>query len=83
MRRNGQEVKKEGYITDIITNDALDWLKHGRDQSKPFLLMVQHKAPHREWLPGPDQLSQPPAEPFPGGGIVPTPKFALKPSTIQ
>ena len=29
---------------------ALDWLKN-RDKSKPFLLMCQHKAPHREWAP--------------------------------
>jgi arylsulfatase A-like enzyme len=29
---------------------SLDWLKK-RDKSKPFLLMCQHKAPHREWMP--------------------------------
>ena len=23
---------------------------------RPFLLMYQHKAPHREWAPGPEQL---------------------------
>lgn len=51
MKRNGEEVKKQGYVTDIITDDALDWLKSGRDQGKPFLLMVQNKAPHREWDP--------------------------------
>ena len=42
--------KHEGYITDIITDLSLDWLRN-RDKSKPFLLMCQHKAPHREWLP--------------------------------
>ncbi len=51
MRRNGQQVKYEGYTTDIITDRALDWLKNGRDQTKPFLMMCQHKAPHREWCP--------------------------------
>ncbi|MCA8999849.1 MAG: DUF4976 domain-containing protein, partial [Planctomycetaceae bacterium] len=35
---------------------ALTWLKETRDQSKPFMLMFQHKAPHREWAPGPDHL---------------------------
>ena len=44
-------MKKQGYVTDIITDDALDWLKNERDKSKPFLLMCQHKAPHREWEP--------------------------------
>ncbi len=40
-----------GYVTDIITDKALGWLQRGRDNDKPFLLMVQHKAPHREWEP--------------------------------
>ncbi len=47
----------EGYATDITTDLALDWLKTGRDASKPFLLMCQHKAPHRTWAPGPDHLT--------------------------
>ena len=46
--------RREGYVTDIITDLALDWLKDERDPDKPFLMMVQHKAPHREWMPGPD-----------------------------
>jgi arylsulfatase A-like enzyme len=50
MIRNGQRVKHEGYVTDIITDLSLDWLR-GRDRSRPFLLMCQHKAPHREWEP--------------------------------
>ena len=51
MIRMGQRVKKQGYVTDIITDDALDWLKNQRDPSKPFCLLVQHKAPHRPWEP--------------------------------
>lgn len=39
-----------GYVTDIITNKSIDWLKN-RDDKKPFMLMVQHKAPHGPWLP--------------------------------
>lgn len=50
MNKNGQPVKHTGYVTDIITDLSIDWLKN-RDQSKPFLLMCQHKAPHREWAP--------------------------------
>ncbi len=50
-------VNLTGYTTDIITDLALEWLDKGRDKSKPFMLMYQHKAPHREWLPGPDHLS--------------------------
>lgn len=46
----------EGYVTDIITEISLDWLKDERDQDRPFLLMCQHKAPHRNWMPGPDHM---------------------------
>lgn len=41
----------EGYATDIITDEALNWLDKGRDKSKPFSLVIGHKAPHREWQP--------------------------------
>lgn len=44
-------VIEEGYVTDVITDKAIDWLKHQRDPHQPFMLMVQHKAPHREWSP--------------------------------
>lgn len=47
----------EGYCTDIITENALAWLKNKRDQDKPFMLMVQHKAPHRNWSPPPRHFS--------------------------
>jgi arylsulfatase A-like enzyme len=50
MIRNGQRVEHEGYVTDIITDRTLDWLSQ-RDKSKPFCMMMQHKAPHREWDP--------------------------------
>ena len=43
-------MKHTGYVTDIITDLSIEWLKN-RDKSKPFLLMSQHKAPHREWSP--------------------------------
>ncbi len=39
-----------GYATDIITDLALDWLGR-RDPTRPFALMVHHKAPHRHWEP--------------------------------
>jgi len=50
-------VQFTGYTTDIITDLALEWLKEDRDAEQPFLLMYQHKAPHREWDPGPAHLT--------------------------
>jgi arylsulfatase A-like enzyme len=56
MIRDGKKVKTQGYVTDIITDLAIDWLK-SRDASKPFLLCVQHKAPHRTWEPNVKDLN--------------------------
>ena len=50
MVKDGQRVKHDGYTTDLITDFSIDWMK-SRDKTKPFLLMCQHKAPHREWSP--------------------------------
>ncbi|PWY95418.1 alkaline phosphatase-like protein [Aspergillus sclerotioniger CBS 115572] len=44
---------EKGYVTDIITDKALTWLK-GREEGKPFFLMCHHKAPHRSWECRPD-----------------------------
>lgn len=50
MIKNGTRMRHEGYVTDLVTDFALDWVGSG-DKSKPFLLMLQHKAPHRDWQP--------------------------------
>lgn len=39
----------QGHASDVVTEMSLDWLKK-RDAGKPFLLMVNHKAPHRNWV---------------------------------
>ncbi|MCK4293076.1 MAG: sulfatase-like hydrolase/transferase, partial [Planctomycetes bacterium] len=57
MKTPNGTVKYTGYTTDIITLLALDWLQHKRDKDKPFCLMYQHKAPHRNWQPGPEHLT--------------------------
>lgn len=43
--------REGGYCTDLITDKTLAWLESGRDKSKPFVLMCQQKAPHRNWSP--------------------------------
>jgi len=49
-------VTEEGYVTDIITDNSIDWLKSRQDPEQPFMLMVHHKAPHREWWPPMESL---------------------------
>ncbi|MBW3598761.1 MAG: sulfatase [Planctomycetes bacterium] len=51
-------VNHTGYTTDIITDLTLDWLKEKRDPEKPFFLVYQHKAPHRDWQPAPRHLDK-------------------------
>ncbi len=51
IQMDGSTKRFEGYVSDIIGDKALDWLKNGRDKNKPFVLMCQHKAPHRNWVP--------------------------------
>lgn len=57
MIENGQRVEHTGYTTEILTDITLDFLQNKRDKSKPFMVMYQHKAPHREWEPGPKYLT--------------------------
>jgi arylsulfatase A-like enzyme len=47
-----------GYVTDIITDLTLGWLKEKRDKEKPFLMMYLHKAPHRPWWPSPEKFAE-------------------------
>lgn len=39
-----------GYATDLVTDLTREWLEQ-RDKSRPFFLMMHHKAPHRNWIP--------------------------------
>jgi len=47
----GAKKRVAGYVTDILTDIAVDFLETRRTESQPFLLMLQHKAPHRNWQP--------------------------------
>ncbi|MGI8583858.1 MAG: sulfatase family protein [Chitinophagaceae bacterium] len=46
INMNGDTSTYHGYASDVITTDALQWLNN-RDKTKPFLLLLHHKAPHR------------------------------------
>ncbi len=48
---NGKKVKENGYATNITADASIDWLKKIRNKKKPFLMLLQFKAPHRPWEP--------------------------------
>ena len=49
LNENGHAVQRSGYITDILTDYAINWLRQPR--TKPFLLILSHKAPHNPAVP--------------------------------
>jgi N-acetylglucosamine-6-sulfatase len=64
---NGKRQSFQGYTTDVLTDQALQWLKTARDSSRPFFLYLSHKAVHYPFEPAPrhagryaqDQIKRP------------------------
>ena len=54
-----------GYVTDIITDLSIDWLKKEGNDTDPFMLMYLHKAPHRPWWPRADKFKEFSTKQFP------------------
>jgi arylsulfatase A-like enzyme len=50
MIANGVRVKLRGHVEDVIGDQALALLR-GRPKDRPFCLLCQFKAPHRDWVP--------------------------------
>jgi N-acetylglucosamine-6-sulfatase len=48
---DGEAVQKPGYLADVLTDYAVEWLKKPRD--KPFFLMLSFKNPHFPYQPAP------------------------------
>lgn len=48
--RDGRLYREEGYVTDAITEDALEFLEQQKNTEKPFYLHVAYTAPHAPWL---------------------------------
>jgi arylsulfatase A-like enzyme len=57
IEMSGDTIRKEGYVTNIITDMAEKWLTN-RDTSKPFCMVVGHKATHRVWIPDTQDLGR-------------------------
>ena len=49
IEMDGKRKRYEGHCNDLVTEFGLKWLKEDRDQKKPFVAMIQFKAPHRNW----------------------------------
>lgn len=51
INTNGVEKQVDGFMTDILSDAAMDWLKQSRD--KPFCLYLSHKAIHGPFTAAP------------------------------
>jgi N-acetylglucosamine-6-sulfatase len=48
---DGKQVPREGYVTDLITDYSVKWLKNRT--ANPFFLYMSHKAVHAMFVPAP------------------------------
>ena len=53
---DGKRAKTEGYVTDLLTDYAVEWLK--QDRNKPFFLYLSHKAVHAMFKPAKRHLGK-------------------------
>ncbi|MGA1014920.1 MAG: sulfatase-like hydrolase/transferase [Limisphaerales bacterium] len=68
IQMDGSRKRYQGYCTDQITDLAINWMEEQKNSDKPFLLMCQHKAPHRNWSPHPRHFGKYPM------GTIPEPE---------
>ena len=48
---NGERVKQKGYITDELTDYAIDWMEQTERKDKPWMMYLSHKAVHSNFTP--------------------------------
>jgi len=56
MVRNGQLVTEPGYVTDVITDEALRLMDRYHAAGTPFYLSVHYTAPHSPWTGHPQEI---------------------------
>ncbi len=54
MIRDGEAEVQPGYLTDVITDDALEFIEENQD--RPFYLSVHYNAPHSPWTGHPPEI---------------------------
>jgi len=54
MVRDGEPIIEPGYVTDVITDEALGFID--RNSDRPFYLSVHYTAPHSPWTGHPQDI---------------------------
>ncbi len=73
---NSDTTYEEGYVTDLITDHALDFMEKNKD--KPFLVYLPHEAPHYPYQGRNDKADRLPGVKFNNHGSRPDKKQAYK-----
>ena len=53
LNKNGKRIPQDGYITDVLTREAIEFLEAQQDSGEPFFLYLSHKAVHGPFTPEP------------------------------
>ena len=69
---NGTRARETGYVTDLLTNHVVDFLR--ADPGRPFLVFLAHKALHPNIVQHDDGSSS--AVPGQSEGFIPAPRHA-------
>ncbi len=49
MFKDGEQYSADGYFSDVITNNAIEYLDSQKASGKPFSMNVHYTAPHAPW----------------------------------
>lgn len=55
---NGKPVTHKKWVSDVVTDYAIDFMTRSQNDNKPFFAYVSYLAPHEPWL-APDEFVEP------------------------
>ncbi|QDT10564.1 sulfatase [Planctomycetes bacterium K23_9] len=58
MNLNGKRIPQKGYITDELTDHAVEWMQDQKESDKPFFMYLSHKAVHSNFTPAERHLNR-------------------------
>jgi N-acetylglucosamine-6-sulfatase len=80
---DGRRVKQKGYITDELTDYAVEWLAQQKPAEKPFFLYLSHKGVHANFTPAPRHAGKLANLPFKRSATETTPPDANTPRWLR
>lgn len=57
LYRDDEKVEADGYLTDILTDEAIDYIRASSSEGNPFFMSLHYSAPHWPWE-GPNDVKR-------------------------